>query len=88
MASLESVSDVLGWIGAVLLVSAYAGNSFGVFKTRALTYQLLNLVASLFLGFNTLMHAAIPSTVINAIWICIAVVSLVRNAPSQRSEGR
>lgn len=69
-------SDVLGWIGAVMLLAAY-----GMVSTRRLEgdsrlYQGLNIVGSLFLAFNTAVRGAWPSTTLNAAWILMGFAAL------------
>ena len=64
--------DVLGWIGALLILSAYALISWKKVEGNSLSYQLMNIVASIFLTVNTAYYGAIPSTMVNIIWAVIA----------------
>ncbi len=64
--------DVLGWIGAVLILTAYALISSKKVEGNSLSYQLLNIFASIFLTINTAYYGAIPSTLVNIIWAIIA----------------
>ena len=71
------MADVLGWIGAVLLLSAYALLSFRKLAAQGLAYQGMNVVGSSFLAVNTGYHHAFPSTAVNVVWIFIAVAALL-----------
>lgn len=64
--------DVLGWIGALLILTAYALISSKKVEGNSLSYQLLNIVASILLTANTYYYGAIPSTLVNVIWAIIA----------------
>ncbi|HZY82109.1 MAG TPA: hypothetical protein VFE50_21440 [Cyclobacteriaceae bacterium] len=70
--------EVLGWIGAVEVIIAYALNSNGKMKSDSVTFQLLNLTGAIFLIINTWYNAAYPSMVINVIWTVIAIAALGR----------
>jgi hypothetical protein len=70
--------EVLGWIGAVEVIIAYALNSNGRMKSDSVVFQVLNLTGAIFLIINTWFNAAYPSMVINVIWTGIAVAALIR----------
>lgn len=77
MTTAEAVIEVLGWLGAALLVVAYAIVSSGRVDGRSKLYQSLNIAASVLLGVNTAWHHAWPSAVVNVIWVIIAAVALM-----------
>lgn len=68
--------DVIGWIGALLILIAYALISFKKIEGNSLKYQLLNIFGSIFLVINTYYYGAIPSTLVNVIWAIIAVFAI------------
>ena len=70
------VLDVLGWIGAILLLGAYGLVSFKKLKPDSFAYQAMNIVASILLLANTLYYGAYPSSFVNAVWTVIAVVAI------------
>ena len=74
------VVDVLGWIGAVAILTAYALVSRGRVLGQSVSYQSLNVVGSAFLIVNTVYYGAYPSTFVNVVWIAIAVYTLGQNA--------
>ncbi len=71
--------DVIGWIGAVLLLVAYAAVSRGSMQGTSSRYQLLNVVGSAFLLINAGYYRAFPSSFVNIVWIGIAVFSIRKN---------
>lgn len=85
--------DVLGWVGAVMILTAYALISYKKVEGDSLSYQMLNILASIFLTLNTAYYGAIPSTLVNIIWAVIAAWAIFaifrnwkRNAVETRAE--
>lgn len=70
--------DILGWIGSVEVILAYALISNGKVHGKSVSYQLLNLTGSIFLTANTVYYRAYPSTAINLVWMVVAVVALIQ----------
>jgi hypothetical protein len=70
--------EIIGWIGAVEVIIAYAFNSNGRLKSDSVVFQMLNLTGALFLIVNTWYNESYPSMVINVIWTAIAIGALVR----------
>jgi len=72
------IIDVLGWIGACLLLFAYLQVSAGRWHGHSRLFQLLNVAGSLLFILNSGYHGAYPSVFVNIVWAGIAVVTLAR----------
>ena len=70
--------EVIGWIGAVLIVGAYSLNINGKLSSRSVIYIISNLVGGIFFTINTLVHHAYPSMLVNIIWVVIAIAALMK----------
>ncbi len=70
--------DTLGWLGGVMVVVAYFLISSGKVKPNSVFFQGLNLTGSIFLIINTYEKGAYPSTVVNIIWVGIALFGFYR----------
>lgn len=70
--------DIIGWIGSIEVIAAYALNSYQKIKPDSVLFQLLNLTGALFLIVNTVYYSAYPSAFINVVWVIIALLSLGR----------
>jgi hypothetical protein len=68
--------DAIGWMGAALLLVAYAMVSSKKLDVDSAAYQLLNIVGSVFLVANTIFYRAYPSSFVNVIWAAIAIFSI------------
>ena len=70
--------DILGWLGALVLVAAYSLISYGSVDGRSPVYQTLNVIGSILLIVNTAWHRAWPSSLVNLVWVGIAIGALSR----------
>lgn len=78
MSSLEIFIETLGWIASVLIVGSYALNLWGKIEANSNIYIWANIVGGLFFVINTYYHHAYPSTVVNTIWVIIAIGLLLK----------
>jgi len=70
--------EIIGWIGAVLIVGAYFLNINGRLKSSSGVYILSNLFGGIFFTVNILVHQAYPSMIVNIIWVFIAIAALFK----------
>lgn len=70
------IYEILGWIGTAALIAAYFLVSSGRVEPKTKTYQFLNLAGAVLVGLNSLIHQALPSVGINALWIMIGLYGL------------
>ena len=84
MISADAVIEVLGWLGAGIVLVAYAMVSYGSLNGRDRLYQSLNIIAGLLLAVNTAWHRACPSATVNIIWTAIATGALIKAAAAPR----
>ena len=75
---MSALIDVAGWVGAALLVAAYAMVSTGRLQGSGLRFQLLNIVGGVALTLNTAYHGAWPSAALNVVWVVVGLGALVR----------
>jgi hypothetical protein len=72
----DLIIDIVGWVGGAAVVVAYLLISANKIQSNSINYQMLNLVGSIFLIINTFAKGAYPSTVVNIIWVAIAIYAL------------
>ena len=72
------IIDLLGWLGAFLILLAYYLVSSKKVTGDSMSYQMINLLGAIALMINTYAKGAIPSAVLNIIWSAIAIRSLLR----------
>jgi hypothetical protein len=67
--------EIAGWVGAVLILGAYALLSAGRLTGRSLSYQLMNVVGAAGFVINGWWHGALPSAALNVLWLAIGAVA-------------
>ena len=70
--------EAVGWLGALLILLAYALLSTGRVEGRSRLYQWLNLVGAAGFVVNSSWNGAWPSAVLNVVWLGIGAVTLWR----------
>jgi hypothetical protein len=68
--------EVVGWAGAALILLAYALLSGGKLRSESLTYQLMNILGAAGFVVNSGWNGALPSAVMNLIWMGIGVYAV------------
>jgi hypothetical protein len=68
--------EVAGWAGALLILLGYLLISAGKLSGQSLAYQAMNIVGAAGFVINGWWHRAIPSTVLNVVWMGIGAVAL------------
>ncbi|CAA0092195.1 Uncharacterised protein [BD1-7 clade bacterium] len=68
--------ELLGWIGAVLILLMFALNSLGHINTHSTNYQLGNLTGACFIAIASMVKNAWPAAFLNICWALVAVFSL------------
>lgn len=76
--------DLIGWLGAALVLSAYFLVSTQRLDGDSAPFQWLNLAGGVGLLVNTLYYRAFPSSLVNIVWIIIAVATLLRAANARQ----
>ena len=70
--------DIIGWVGALSVLIAYAMISIRRWEGDSRRYQGLNLLGGICLIVNTIYFGAYPSSFVNLVWVGIAIFSLTR----------
>ena len=68
--------EILGWTGAVLVLSAYALVSGKLLPPDSFRYQFLNIAASFLLAIYAFAHDAMASMGVNVVWMLIGVIAV------------
>jgi hypothetical protein len=70
--------EIAGWAAMVLILGAYFLLSVGKLGAQSATFHAMNAAGAIGFIINSGWHGAIPSTVLNVIWLLIAGVALWR----------
>lgn len=70
--------EIIGWIGMLLILGAYSSINFGIVSVENIWYQLANAVGAIALIYNTLKTGSYPVTLLNVVWLLVALFALTR----------
>lgn len=73
---MKTTIEVIGWIGATLILAAYALLSTGRLRADSLTYHLMNILGAAGFVINSGWNGALPSAAMNVVWIGIGIYAL------------
>jgi hypothetical protein len=86
MTAPELAVEVVGWIGAGLILLAYLLLSAGRLTGQSPAYQWMNVVGAAGFVVNGWWHGALPSATLNVLWFLIGAVALMRLARARRPQ--
>jgi len=76
MTNITRLIEAVGWMGALFSLAAYTLLSMGRLDGRSRTYQWMNVAAAAGFVINSGWNGALPSAVVNAVWIGIGLLTL------------
>jgi hypothetical protein len=82
---IEIAVEVAGWAGASLILGGYLLLSLGKVTGQSLLYQGMNVAGAAGFIVNGWWHGAVPSAVLNVIWMIIGGVTLWHITSKRRS---
>jgi hypothetical protein len=85
MTLVEFAVEAAGWVGAALILLAYLLLSMGKVTGQSALYQGMNIVGAAGFIINGWWHGALPSAVLNVIWMMIGGVALWRIMARRKS---
>lgn len=78
--------EIIGWAGAALILAAYLLLSTGKLGGQSRLYQWMNVVGAAAFVLNSGWNGAMPSAVLNVVWMGIGILTLwkIRGNASSR----
>lgn len=74
----EILIETVGYASGILVLIAFLLNAYNFISSQSNIYRWLNIIGSLGLIIHTYVHHAYPSTIVNVVWIIVAITSLFR----------
>jgi hypothetical protein len=85
VSAVEIAVEVAGWAGASLILGGYLLLSMGKVTGQSLLYQGMNVAGAAGFIVNGWWHGAVPSAVLNVVWMMIGGVALWRITRRRRA---
>ena len=80
---LKTGIEIIGWMAAAMMLSAYVLLTAGRLSSRSALYQWLNVLSGAGFILNSGWNGAYPSAFINVLWMGIGLYGLFRIPRSQ-----
>ena len=80
---ISAVRQGISFVGAMLILLAYAGHQLGKMNPRAAAYNVLNAIGSLLLGYIALRPFSLGFVILEFTWVAISVWAMYRNATTK-----
>ena len=78
MRSPNILENTIGWFAAILILLAYALNSFGIVAALNPAYILFNLFGAIGIAYVSFRYKNYQSVLINIVWLTVAIISLLK----------
>lgn len=78
MLNQNNILEVIGWLGTIMILAAYALSSLSYIDIKTKTYQYLNLFGALGLTLISFYKGVYQPAVLNLIWAIIALIGLFK----------
>jgi hypothetical protein len=79
--------EVVGWIGATLIIAAYALLSAGRLQGDSRLYHWMNIFGAIGFVVNSGWNGAYPSAALNVVWLGIGGYALLKRRRPQLKSG-
>ena len=76
--------ETIGWAAAILILTSYILLSLGRIEANSIAYQGMNVAGAAGFIVNSGVNGAIPSAVLNVVWLGIGLFALHRILRRQR----
>ncbi len=80
--------EIIGWVAAVMLLSAYLLLNARKVSANSRLYQWLNVLSGAGLIINSGWNGAYPSAAINVVWMLIAIYGVLRATGRKAADER
>jgi hypothetical protein len=80
--------EIIGWLAAAMMLSAYLLLTMGKVNARSNLYHWLNALSGAGFIINSGWNGAYPSAFINVIWMCIGLYGVFGRSLGGTAVGR
>lgn len=78
MKTITTPLRIMGWIGTLCIMAAYALNSFGIIPSIGFWYPFVNLVGAILLGIRVYYDRNWANLSLEVFFAVVAIVALIR----------
>ena len=74
---MNKLTEIIEWLGVVLILLAYAAISFEILFPQNIFYQLMNLLGALGIMYGAYTKKDYQPVVLNLVWFLIALIAII-----------
>ena len=75
---MEILIQIIGWVGTILIISAYFLVSSKKIQSSSYSYQMLNFIGAVAVGISVFYQHAWSALALQIAWVIIAGIALIR----------
>lgn len=80
--------EILGFLSALLALTAFAGNQYGKMTNESFLYDFLNFISAIGLGTYAAYVGATPFVLTSSVWALVSLGDLIKYARGKRKARR
>ena len=74
---MHNITDLIGWLGAIILLVGFWINIFKKISNNSLIYLIINFIGSLLLIINAYINDAYPFILVNTFWMIFSLYKIL-----------
>jgi paired small multidrug resistance pump len=71
--------DLIGWIGVLLILTAFILTTFGVINATNSIYGILNFIGALGIIISSYAKKDLQPVILNIVWLVVAAIGIIRS---------
>lgn len=71
--------DIVGWVGVLLILTAFTLTTLELISVKTLAYGLLNFAGALGIIISSYAKKDFQPVILNVIWLIVAMIGIIRS---------
>jgi hypothetical protein len=71
--------DIIGWVGVLLILTAFILTTFGIINATNTAYGILNFSGALGIIISSYAKKDFQPVMLNVVWFLVAIVGIIRS---------
>lgn len=71
--------DIIGWVGVLLILTAFTLTTFEIINVKTLAYGLLNFAGALGIIISSYAKKDFQPVILNVVWLLVASIGIIKS---------
>jgi hypothetical protein len=71
--------DIIGWIGVLLILTAFILTTFSIISAKDIVYGVLNVIGAAGIITSSYVKKDFQPVILNVIWLLVAVAGIIKS---------